>query len=58
MQSKKKNDQKLFYLEKVSYVQKYTNESDKNFDSTQDNEATFSSSFFHEGIIVNVETIE
>ena len=39
-------------------VQKDLNESDENFDSPLDNEPTFSSSIFHEGLIVNVENIE
>ena len=34
------------------------NESDEDFYCTQDNEPTFSSLFFHEGPIVNVETIK
>ena len=41
-----------------TYVQKYRNESDENFDSPPDNEPTFSSSHFHEVPIVNVKTIE
>ena len=39
-------------------VQKYINESVESFDSTQDNDPNFSSSFFHEGPIVNVKTVE
>ena len=49
---------KTVLYQKCTYVQKDINESDENFDSTQDNEPTFSSSFFHEGPIVNVENIE
>ena len=41
-----------------TYVQKDINKSDENFDSTQDNEPNFSSSYFHEEPIVNVESIE
>ena len=41
-----------------TYGQKDINESDENFYSTEDIEPTFSSSFFHEGPVVNVETIE
>ena len=41
-----------------TYVQKDINDKDENFESTEDNEPTFSSSFFYEGHIVNVETIE
>ena len=48
---------KLFYKE-CTYVQKYIYESDENLYSTQDNQLTVSSSFFHEGPIINVETIE
>ena len=39
-----------------TYVQKDRNESDENFDSPTDNEPTFSSSYFNEEPIVNVET--
>ena len=49
---------KTVLCKECTYFQKDINESDENFDSTQDNEPTFSSSFFHEGPIVNVETIE
>ena len=53
-----KNHLQNVLCKKCTYVKKYINESDENFDSTQDNEPTFLSSFFHEGPIVNVETIE
>ena len=49
---------KTTLCKEFTYVQKFINESDKNFYSTQYNEPTFSSSFFHEGPIVNVENIE
>ena len=41
-----------------TYVKKYINESDETFYSTEDNEPTFSSYFFQEGPVVNVENIE
>ena len=41
-----------------TYVQKDINENDENFDSTEDNEPTFSSSLFYEVHVVDVETIE
>ena len=41
-----------------TYVEKDINKSDENFDSTQDNKPTFSSSYYYEGNIVHVETIE
>ena len=40
------------------YFQKDRNKSDENFDSPPDNGPTFSSSYFHEGLIFNVEIIE
>ena len=41
-----------------TYVKKYINESDDTFDSPPDNEITFSSSYFNEETIVNLETTE
>ena len=49
---------KTVLCKECTYVQKDINERDKNFYSTQDNDASFSILFFHEGPIVNVETIE
>ena len=39
-------------------IQKDINEKYENFDSTEDNEPTFSSSLFYEVHVVDVETIE
>ena len=41
-----------------TYVQKYRNESERNIESPPDNEPTFSLSYFHEGTIVILETME
>ena len=38
---------KTVLCKECTYFQKYINESNDNFYSTQDNEPTFSSSFFH-----------
>ena len=57
MQSKNKCP-KTVLCKECTNVQKEIHESDENFDSTKDNEPTFSSSFFNEGPIFNVETNE
>ena len=49
---------KIFPCNECIYVQKYVHECEENFDFTEDNELTFSSSFFHARSVVNVETIE
>ena len=49
---------KTVLCKECTYVQKDINESDENFDSTKYNEPTFSSSFFEDGPVFTVETIE
>ena len=49
---------KTTLYKECTYVKKYRNEGDENFDYPPDNEPTFSSPYFHEEPIVNVETIE
>ena len=46
---------KTVLCKECTYVQKDINKSDENFDYTQDNEPTISSSYFHKEPIVNVE---
>ena len=46
------------FMQRIYICSKYRNKSDDNFDSPPDNEPTFSSSYFHEEPIVNLETIE
>ena len=58
MQSKYPPPPKTTLCKECTYVKKDRNESDENFDSSPDNESTFSSSYFHEEPIFNVETIE
>ena len=48
----------MFNWKECTYVQKDINESDDDFDSTEDNELTSLSLFFQEGPVVNVENIE
>ena len=49
---------KTVLCKECTYVQKDINESDEHFDSPPYNEPKFSSSYFHEEPIFNVETIE
>ena len=56
MQSKKKPKTTVWIF--FTYVQKYRNVIDENFDSSPDNEPTFSESYCHEVPIVNMENIE
>ena len=53
-----KKCQKNTLCKECTYVQKYWNESDENFDSFPNNKPTFPSSYFHEDPIVNVGTVE
>ena len=55
--SRQKKHNTVLWIERT-YVQKNRNKSDENFDYPPDNEPTFSASYFHEGLIVNLETIE
>ena len=49
---------KTVLCKECTYVQKDINENDEKIDSTEDNEPTFSSSFFQEGPVFTVENIE
>ena len=49
---------KTVLCKECTYVQIYIDKSGENFASQPDNEPTFLSSFFQEGTLVNVETIE